>query len=45
MLVNSFKKAGTYSYEFDGNKLSSGVYFYKLVTPEFTDIKRMVLVK
>ncbi len=45
LLVNTFKKAGTYSFDFDGNKLSSGVYFYKLETPEFTDIKRMVLVK
>jgi len=44
-LVNEYKTQGSYSAEFSGNQLSSGVYFYKLETPGFTDIKRMILIK
>ncbi len=44
-LVNEYKTQGSYSAEFSGSNLSSGVYFYKLETPEFTDIKRMILIK
>lgn len=44
-VVNERQAAGKYSYEFDGRNLSSGIYFYKLVTNDFTDLKRMVLVK
>jgi hypothetical protein len=44
-LVNETKQAGTYSVDFDGNELSSGVYIYKLETEGFSDMKRMMLVK
>lgn len=44
-LVNDKLSPGTYSYEFDGSNLSSGVYIYKLVTGEFSDTKRMILIK
>lgn len=44
-IVNSNLNPGTYKYEFDGSNLSSGIYFYKLVTNDFIDLKRMVLVK
>jgi photosystem II stability/assembly factor-like uncharacterized protein len=37
--------AGTYLYNLNMSKLESGVYFYKLHTPEFTDIKKMTLIK
>jgi predicted acyl esterase len=30
---------------FDGTKLSSGVYFYKLTAGNFSDIKKMILIK
>jgi predicted acyl esterase len=30
---------------FDGSKLSSGVYFYKLTAGNFSDIKKMILIK
>jgi uncharacterized delta-60 repeat protein len=44
-LVNEKLSPGTYKVEFDGRRLSSGVYFYKLTAGEFTDTKRMMLVK
>lgn len=44
-LVNQQLTPGSYNIDFNGTKLSSGVYFYKLITSEFTDIKKMMLVK
>jgi hypothetical protein len=44
-VVNEFKHAGTYSVNFDASSLSSGVYFYKIVAGDFTDAKKMTLVK
>jgi subtilisin-like proprotein convertase family protein len=44
-LVNEFKNAGSYDVNFDASTLSSGVYFYRLEAGEFTDTKRMLLVK
>jgi photosystem II stability/assembly factor-like uncharacterized protein len=44
-LVNSQLSAGTYKADFNAENLSSGVYFYKLVTNEFTEVKKMILVK
>lgn len=45
ILVNENKPAGKYEVQFNGSKLSSGVYFYKLESGQFTDIKKMMLVK
>jgi hypothetical protein len=44
-LVNEQLGAGSYSYDFNASILSSGIYFYKVETPEFTSIRKMVLVK
>lgn len=49
-LVNSFVNTGSYSVDFDGNNLASGIYFYKLEAignegQRFISTKRMVLVK
>lgn len=44
-LVNQQLSPNNYTISFDGSKLSSGIYFYKLETPEFTDTKRMILMK
>jgi hypothetical protein len=38
-------QAGTYKVTFDATSLSSGVYFYKLTAGNFTDTKKMLLVK
>jgi hypothetical protein len=43
--INGFIKAGIYNAEFDGSKYSSGVYYYKLTAGDFTETKRMMLVK
>jgi hypothetical protein len=44
-IVNEQLGAGQYNYDFDGAKLASGVYFYKLETPGFTSVKKMILIK
>ena len=44
-LVNTKLTAGTYETTFDGSKLNSGVYFYKMVTNDFTLTKKMLLIK
>lgn len=45
VITNGELAAGNYTASFNASKLSSGVYFYKLVTGEFTSTKRMILVK
>jgi hypothetical protein len=44
-LVNENLKPGSYEVEWDGSWYASGVYFYSLVTDEFVETKRMVLIK
>ncbi len=44
-LVSEDLKPGTYEIEWDGSNCSSGVYFYRLSSNEFTDTRKMVLVK
>jgi photosystem II stability/assembly factor-like uncharacterized protein len=44
-LVNERLSVGSYEYQFDAGKLTSGVYFYRLTTDNFTDTKKMILVK
>jgi Secretion system C-terminal sorting domain len=44
-LVNEVKAAGIYKVNFNASNFSSGVYFYKIESGNFSDIKRMVLVK
>ena len=44
-LVNQQMTPGSYEAEFDANKLSSGLYFYRLTTGSFVEVKKMSLVK
>ena len=44
-LVNGKLNPGTYRVEFDEGILTSAVYFYRLTSGDFTDTKRMLLVK
>lgn len=45
VLVNEKQSSGEYYLSFNGSKLSSGTYFYKLTVDDYTDIKKMVLSK
>lgn len=48
-IINEKQKAGNYTIEFDAKNLSSGIYFYRLVTEskgtEFIITKKMTYVK
>jgi hypothetical protein len=44
-LVNEEKIAGSYEVEFDGIKLSSGIYYYQISTGKFHQTRKMVLIK
>lgn len=45
MLVNEVKNAGNYSVDFNASGFTSGVYFYRLESNGFSDIKKMMLIK
>ena len=45
VLVNGIYASGTYKVDYDASSLASGVYFYRLVTESFTDVKKMMLIK
>jgi hypothetical protein len=44
-LNNTYHYAGKYNIEFDAKNFSSGIYFYKIETTDFTSIKKMILLK
>jgi hypothetical protein len=44
-MVNENLSPGTYNAEWNAAKYSSGVYFYRIQADEFTEIKKMILVK
>lgn len=44
-LVSEELKPGTYEAEWDGSNYSSGIFFYKLEAGDFTETKKMVLMK
>ena len=44
-LLDGFMPAGEFTVPFDGSKLASGVYFYRLITEKYIDTKRLVLAK
>ncbi|QQS60153.1 T9SS type A sorting domain-containing protein [Candidatus Falkowbacteria bacterium] len=45
VLLDQSLSAGNYTADFDASNLTSGVYFYTLQSENFTETKRMVLVK
>jgi len=44
-LVNERLNPGTYETSFDGSQLTSGVYFYKLITDCYSETKKMLMIK
>ena len=44
-LVNEHQEVGSYKVSFNASALSNGVYFYKIHSGGFTDIKKMLLLK
>jgi hypothetical protein len=45
ILVIEELKAGTYQVDWDASNYTSGVYFYKFIAGEFTETKKMILMK
>lgn len=44
-LLSEFLSQGAYSIDYDASEISSGVYFYKLESGNFKDVKKMLLIK
>ena len=45
ILVNEEKQPGVYEVQFDASNLSSGIYYYKLVSGSFIETKKMIFLK
>ncbi len=44
-LVNNFQNVGSYTVNFDASKLASGIYLYQIKAGEFSQVRKMMLVK
>jgi len=44
-LINEIRQPGNHFVDFNAGNLSSGVYFYRIQSGEFRDVKRMVVIK
>ncbi|RPI16577.1 MAG: T9SS C-terminal target domain-containing protein [Ignavibacteriae bacterium] len=45
VLINQKQNAGTYEVEWNASNYPGGVYFYKIFTNDFSETKKMVLIK
>jgi hypothetical protein len=45
ILFDQHMKAGYHVVEFNGQNLSSGIYFYRIEAGEFQDVKKMILLR
>jgi len=44
-LLNDFKTTGTYEIEFDASNLPSSVYFYRMISGNYSETKKMILLR
>jgi hypothetical protein len=44
-LINDYRTAGEYNVNFNAANLPSGIYFYSLKAGEFSETKKMILIK
>lgn len=44
-LVNEYKNTGEYKTYFDSTGNSGGIYYYKLVAGNYSEVKKMILIK
>lgn len=44
-LVNNKLAEGSYEVNFDGSSLYSGIYFYKITSGDYSQVRKMVLIK
>ena len=44
-VVNGYRKAGYYETNWDASQYPSGMYFYKLISGDFSETKKLILVK
>jgi hypothetical protein len=44
-LVDGELQAGSYETTLDASSLSSGLYFYRIETPDYSNTKRLMLIK
>ena len=43
--INQFMESGLYTVNFDASNLNSGIYFYKLDAGQYSDVRKMTLIK
>jgi hypothetical protein len=44
-IVDGYRAAGSYQVNFSAGNLPSGIYYYKISTPQFVQTKKMILLK
>jgi hypothetical protein len=43
IMVNQVKDAGNYIYDLNTGNLAKGVYFYRIRSGNFTDVKKLII--
>ena len=44
-LVSGDQNPGSHSYRFDGRNLPNGIYYYRLISGQQTEVKKMILLR
>ena len=43
MMVNGLKEAGNYIYDLNTGNLAKGIYFYRIRSGNFMDVKKLII--